>query len=74
MLTGADVPEQKFTCTSKLLALSSRVSPMLTGAEAPKQEFTAKLPQPQCKEVEMVNYLLESYERVAAEERLAPKV
>ncbi|XP_052821362.1 ubiquitin conjugation factor E4 B-like [Mya arenaria] len=48
-------------------------SPMMPTPDTPRREFTSKMPQPQCKEVEMVNYLLDSYERVAGEERLAPK-
>ncbi|XP_053378562.1 ubiquitin conjugation factor E4 B-like [Mercenaria mercenaria] len=48
-------------------------SPMLMTPEQPRREFTCKLRPVKCKEVEMINYLVDSYERVAVEERMAPK-
>ena len=57
-----------------VLLFSHSASPMLLTPEQPKREFTCKLRPVRCKEVDMVNYLLDSYERVSLEERTAPKV
>lgn len=48
-------------------------SPMMT-PEQPRRELGSKVAQIQCKEVEMMTYLMDSYERVSQEERMAPKV
>ncbi|KAL4221583.1 Ubiquitin conjugation factor E4 B [Mactra antiquata] len=48
-------------------------SPMTMTPEQPRREFTCKLRLENCKEVDMINYLVDSYERVAFEERTAPK-
>lgn len=48
-------------------------SPMMMTPEQPRREFTCKLQPVKCKEMDMINYLVDSYERVAGEERMAPK-
>ena len=47
---------------------------MLMTPDQPKREFTCKLRPEKCKETDMLNYLFDCYERVAYEERTAPKV
>jgi hypothetical protein len=40
----------------------------------PKREFSEKYKPENCKEVEMISYLMDCYDRAGLEERLAPKV
>lgn len=47
---------------------------MMMTPEQPRREVGKKVAQVECKEVEMITYLMDSYERVAQEERMAPKV
>ena len=49
-------------------------SPMMMTPDLPRREFSSKLRPENCKEVDMLNYLFDCYERVAYEERTAPKV
>ncbi|XP_048250307.1 ubiquitin conjugation factor E4 B-like [Haliotis rufescens] len=48
------------------------ISPMMS-PEHFNREFSEKFPLAKCKEVDMLNYLLDCYDRVAVEERTAPK-
>ena len=41
---------------------------------APKREFSEKCQPHPSKELSIINYLLDSYERISTEERTAPKV
>ena len=41
---------------------------------APKREFNEKFQPPPSKELDLINYLLDCYERISNEERTAPKV
>ena len=47
-------------------------SPM--NPDPPRHDVSSKVSQVECKEVHMMTYLMDSYERVAQEERMAPKV
>ncbi|KAK3104970.1 hypothetical protein FSP39_014399 [Pinctada imbricata] len=47
-------------------------STMVSPDMQPKREFS-KYPVEKCKEVELINYLLDCYDRVSIEERIAPK-
>ena len=47
---------------------------MMLTPDQPRREFSSKLRPENCKEVDMLNYLFDCYERVAYEERTAPKV
>ncbi|ESO98532.1 hypothetical protein LOTGIDRAFT_174217 [Lottia gigantea] len=49
------------------------ISPMQLTPDVPKREFISRCEPLVCKEVDMINYLLDSYERVSIEERTAPK-
>lgn len=42
--------------------------------EHEERKFTSKIQPQKRKEVELINYLLDCYERVAFEERTSPKV
>lgn len=48
-------------------------SPLLLTPDQPRREFTCKVRPENCKESDMLNYLFDCYERVAYEERTAPK-
>lgn len=41
---------------------------------APRREFLDRFQPQHCKELDVLNYLLDCYERVSIEERTAPKV
>ncbi|XP_041377968.1 ubiquitin conjugation factor E4 B-like [Gigantopelta aegis] len=57
----------------KSLSCSPRsVSPMMS-PEPSKREFLSRFPPADCKETDMINYLLDCYDRVSVEERTAPK-
>ncbi|XP_055958481.1 ubiquitin conjugation factor E4 B [Patella vulgata] len=49
------------------------ISPMQLTPDVPKREFVSRCEPVKCKEVNMINYLLDCYERVGIEERTAPK-
>ncbi|XP_048766609.1 ubiquitin conjugation factor E4 B-like [Ostrea edulis] len=51
----------------------STVSTMTSPDMQPKREFSEKYQPETCKEVEMMNYLMDCYDRAGLEERLAPK-
>lgn len=51
---------------------SPKGAPKLGLAALPKREFSPKFPSERCKEVDMINYLLDCYERAGVEERTAP--
>lgn len=50
------------------------VGTMMSPDMQPKREFSARYQPENCKEVEMINYLIDCYDRAGLEERLAPKV
>lgn len=50
------------------------VGTMMSPDMQPKREFSAKYQPENCKEVEMISYLMDCYDRAGLEERLAPKV
>lgn len=49
------------------------VGTMMSPDMQPKREFSAKYQPENCKEVEMISYLMDCYDRAGLEERLAPK-
>ncbi|KAJ8320744.1 hypothetical protein KUTeg_002331 [Tegillarca granosa] len=48
-------------------------SPVFSQESPSKREFSSKYQPPKCKEIDMINYLLDCYDRVALEERISPK-
>ncbi|KAH3827150.1 hypothetical protein DPMN_129079, partial [Dreissena polymorpha] len=48
-------------------------SPMVLSPDQPRREVSSRVQPGHCKEAQMFTYLLDCYERVAGEERLAPK-
>ena len=86
ILLTPDQPRREFTCKLRpencketdmlnyLFDCYFSASPMLLTPDQPRREFTCKLRPENCKETDMLNYLFDCYERVAYEERTAPKV